>query len=256
VIHGPEDDEHSVDLDSSTEGGSELDRPVVIKGVRLTLPAPNDLYFRRVVKEHIEPFPPVSELLPNGSRPVPVLVLCLPFTEEDQLRYAGRYKLEVKAPLSQRLAAAMLHLRQNLPQGYNRWCTIDEYTRAVVLATNESKSDLAFAFDLDMLEEIRRLMGVRWIPTWNIPESDIHAPDDKNRPNILPSLFDWPDDLPCCPDLTWEGFQLLSKQRWEDLWNMVEVRLEVYARVKGGEVPDSETPMAEAFQLDEPVHTS
>lgn len=177
------------------------DRNVVIQGVSLTLPLPDDIYFRRVVREHIEPFPPVSDSPSPG--PIPVVALCLPFTEEDQLRYAARHKIETKAPLSQRLAGAMLHLKQNLPQNYSRWVTIDEYTRALVLATNKTKDDLELAFDLDMLEKIRRLMGVRWIPTWNIPESDIHVPEDGNqRQDVPPEFTGWPKDLPSCPALT------------------------------------------------------
>jgi hypothetical protein len=35
---------------------------------------------------------------------------------------------------------------------------------------------------------------------------------------------------------------------------MVEIRCAVYAEVKGGEVPDMDVPMSEAFLLDEPIY--
>ncbi|KAH6906128.1 hypothetical protein BKA70DRAFT_1290793 [Coprinopsis sp. MPI-PUGE-AT-0042] len=208
-----------------------LERPVqrvLIRGVRLNLPRPNDLFFYRVVNDHIHPF-----LL--------------------YLNYANRRGILVDKPIHERQTMAMAHLRQNLPQRYTRWVTIDEHTRAVVLATNRIRSDLALAFNLDMLEKIRRLMGVPWIPTWNIPESEMHTPFKIPRPDILPELVDWPHGMPSLPSLTWKGLNQLEEPDWTDLWNMVDVRLEMRVRVKGGELPDEDVPMSQTFRLDEPL---
>ncbi|KAH6906130.1 hypothetical protein BKA70DRAFT_1290795 [Coprinopsis sp. MPI-PUGE-AT-0042] len=246
------DDERWLMFDNRTATGTEhnLGERVVIKGVTLTLPLPGDAFFRRIVDRHIEPFPPLCDW--DNPSSAPLLALCLPFTDDDQLRYANRRNLAPQSPIFHRRELALLHLRQNLPQKYTRWVTINDSIRAVVLATNETKSNLALAFNLDMLEQIRRLMGVRWIPTWNIPESDIQETIHKGRISIALSLVDWPADLPYAADMTWEDLDVLREDLWEDLWTMVEVRLEMHARVKGGTIPPYDVPMATAFQLDEP----
>jgi hypothetical protein len=245
-----------------------LEEWVDIKGVTVILPipgyahsmsssqgpakrnTPSDLFFRRVVKAHIAPFPPLAD--PDAPFPVPVIALCLPFTEDDQLRYANRHNLVPHLPMGSRKESALLHLRQRLPRGYTRWVTLGSYTRAVVLATNESKSNLALGFKLDLLEEIRRLMGVRWIPTWNLPETGIQKTIYKGCPAIDQSFVNWPEDLYSVRDLTWEGLDMLKADEWRVLWLMLEVRLEMYARAKNEKVPPSNIPMFKSFQLDEP----
>lgn len=200
------------------------------------------------MNDHIQPFPPLCDL--DAPEPVPLLALCLPFTETDQLNYADRLGIMVDSPDHERQIMAMSHLRQNLPQRYTRWVTIDKYTRAVVLATDRSKSDLALAFNLDMLERIRRLMAVPWIPTWNTPESEMHTPFVIPRPDIRPELVNWPEEIPSLPSLTWKAILQLEEQEWTRIWDLVEVRLEMRLRARGVEIPDDDVPMSEAFTLD------
>jgi hypothetical protein len=158
----------------------------------------------------------------------------------------------IDKPANERRIMATVHLRQHLPLKYNRWVTIDKYTRAVVLATNRAKSDLALAFNLDMLEKIRHLMGVPWIPTWNHPQSEMHTPF-KTRPDIRPEFVNWPECLPTLPRITWEDITQLDESQWTQIWEFEEVRLEMRARVIGGEIPDEDIPMSEAFVLEEIV---
>ncbi|KAH6906129.1 hypothetical protein BKA70DRAFT_1290794, partial [Coprinopsis sp. MPI-PUGE-AT-0042] len=225
---------------------------VLMQGVWLNLPSSEDCFFYRVVRGHIEPFPPLCDLY--GPDPVPLLALCLPFTPKDQMNYANKHALCEGGGEFERMDMALLHLRQNLPQKYTRWVTIDGYTRAVVLASNRAKSDLSLAFDLDMLEKIRRLMGVRWVPTWNFPEGKMVPASNNAQPDIREDLIDWPEDLPSLPSLTWKEIEQLEEPEWSHLWNMVEVRLEMRARVKGAAIPGEDVPMSEAFELEEPVY--
>jgi hypothetical protein len=209
----------------------------------------SDSFFRRILDIHIEPFPPLADT-DDPEHPVPLLVLCLPFTEDDQLRYADRHKLAPQSKPFYRRDAALHHLRQTLPRLYTRWVTIENSIRAVVLATNQTKSNLALGFNLDILEKIRRHMGVPWIPTWNLPDSDIQETIHRGRVSIEPSLINWPDELPVAPSITWKDVDMLTEPEWEFLWRMVQVRVEVHLRVKGGPAPSNDTPMCFAFQLD------
>ncbi|KAH6906047.1 hypothetical protein BKA70DRAFT_1290090 [Coprinopsis sp. MPI-PUGE-AT-0042] len=231
------------------------DGRVIIEGAILHLPKPNDLFFKRVIRTHIEPLPPLHRQ--RGPNPIPLLALCLPFTYEDQLRFIELHKIGAgnsKTRLGTRIYAGLQFLRQNLPKPYTRWTTIDESTRCVVLATNASKADLSLAFNLDKLEAVRRFMGVPWIPTWNEPEAELQTPIWRTPRTTPADLVNWPEDLPCQRSLTWESAQHVDEDDWGIIWERVETRAAVHARVKGGQVPDFDTPMSEAFKLDEPIY--
>lgn len=135
--------------------------------------------------------------------------------------------------------SAKWHLRKNLPQKYTRWTTIDRSTRAVVLASNRSKSKLALGFNLDTLEKIGRLTGVRWIPTWNLPEETMHSATDLLQTDIDLDLLDWPDDLPSLPSLTWQTIWQLEKHQWPRLWEIIWWRREMREKALGKSVPEA-----------------
>ncbi|KAH6911810.1 hypothetical protein BKA70DRAFT_1423564 [Coprinopsis sp. MPI-PUGE-AT-0042] len=222
----------------------------VVFGVSTPIPPKGDLFFKRVTDQHIVPFPPLTrDAVPNS---VPLIVLCLPFTVEDQLRYTDKHNLILGGSRDTRCQAAPDHLRcWVLPRQYSRWATVDDRNRCAVIATNESTADLERAFDPDMIESIRRLMGVRWIPTWNIPDVPLQRICFESSP-VLPDQqrVGWPTDLPSLPRLTWGDVWQVGENDCTRLFMMVEVRLEVYAHAKGGQVPPDEVPMCRAFQLD------
>ncbi|KAH6906131.1 hypothetical protein BKA70DRAFT_1290796 [Coprinopsis sp. MPI-PUGE-AT-0042] len=224
-------------------------RRVNILGVTLELPQPNDPFFRRIVREHLEPFPPITT--PDGPHRVPLIALCLPFASNDQLEYADRHNLAASSKwICERMTVALDHLRARLPRRYSRWTTLESQhagsIRCIVLATNRSRTDLESAFDLDGLEKVRRLAGVRWIPTWNVSSGG------KKEPDVDPQFVQWPSDLPKEKKLGWKSVGQAKEHQLEVLWDLVEVRAEVSSRVKKTEYPGAEIHMAHAFKLDEP----
>ncbi|KAH6915498.1 hypothetical protein BKA70DRAFT_1259110 [Coprinopsis sp. MPI-PUGE-AT-0042] len=229
----------SVPTDSIDNGGDFVE----MLGVRARIPPRGDAFFKRVLHQHIMPVPPFRKR--TGPVPVPLLVLCIPFTIEDQLRYADKHNLAIGQPDNQyvRCLAALEHLRRRvLPRQFSRWATVDDSNRCVVIATNESAADLELAFNLDMIESTRRLMGVQWIPTKDTTKTSPVLPD--------PELVAWPAGLPRVPNLTWNTLRQFADHEWVRVWKLVDVRLEIYARAKGGQVPPREVPMCLAFKLD------
>ncbi|KAH6896483.1 hypothetical protein BKA70DRAFT_1316595 [Coprinopsis sp. MPI-PUGE-AT-0042] len=223
----------SVPMDSIDNGGDFVE----MLGVRARIPPRRDAFFKRVLHQHIMPVPPFRKR--TGPVPVPLLVLCIPFTIEDQLRYADKHNLAIGQPDNQylRCLAALEHLRRRvLPRQFSRWATVDDSNRCVVIATNESAADLELAFNLDMIESTRRLMGVQWIPTWNTPDVPLQQGYYKTSPVLPdPELVAWPAGLPRVPNLTWNTLRQFADHEWVRVWKLV---------------PPHEVPMCLAFKLD------